>query len=176
MPSILFICTANVCRSPVAEALWADWQRQQPDAADWHVSSAGTWADAGAPAAGYSQEILGALGLDLSQHRARRVDHAMLAEADLILCMTRSQREAMQVDFPTMADRIYLLSAMAGPVFDVSDPYGGPRQGYVEMVAEVQQLLAAGRPRILALAAARSRAKATGQAAVKTAPLKLHKI
>ena len=152
MPSIVFVCTANICRSPVAAALFADWLRQQPDAAAWQVSSAGTWADEGAPASTYSSEVLATLGLDLSQHRSRRVDRAMVAAADLVLCMTRSQREAMWADFPEFAGRIQLLSAMAGPAYDIADPYGGPREGYVEMVADVRQLLLAGRPRILALA------------------------
>jgi protein-tyrosine-phosphatase len=152
MPSIVFVCTANICRSPVAEALFADWLRQQPDAAIWHVSSAGTWADDGAPASIYSTQVLGELGLDITRHRSRRVDRAMVAGTDLVLCMTRSQREAMQADFPDLADRMHLLSAMAGPAYDIADPYGGPRQGYAEMVEEVRQLLVAGRPRILALA------------------------
>lgn len=152
MPSVIFVCTANICRSPVAEALFADWLRQQPDGEAWRVSSAGTWADEGAPASTYSCDVLGERGLDISRHRARRVDRAMVAAADLVLCMTRSQREAIQADFPEYAGRIHLLSAMAGPAYDIADPYGGPRQGYVEMVAELEHLLAAGRARILALA------------------------
>jgi protein-tyrosine phosphatase len=151
MPSIIFVCTANICRSPVAEALFADWLRHRPDADAWRVSSAGTWADDGAPASIYSTEVLAELGLDITRHRSRRIDRAMIAGADLVLCMTRSQREALQAEFPDLAGRIQLLSAMAGPAYDIADPYGGPRQGYVEMVAEVKQLLAAGRARILAV-------------------------
>jgi len=154
MRNIVFICTANICRSPVAEVLFADWLRQQPDAQDWQVSSAGTWAADGAPASADTREVLSELGLDLSRHRSRRVDRSLVATADLLLCMTRSQREAMQADFPEYANRIQLLTAMAGPPYDVDDPYGGARQGYVEMVAEIQYLLTAGRPRILALAGA----------------------
>src|SRR5205814_8105652 len=100
MPSIVFVCTANICRSPVAEALFADWLRQQPDAQGWQVSSAGTWAADGAPASETTREVLSEFGLDLSRHRARRVDRSLVAAADLLLCMTRSQREAMQADFP----------------------------------------------------------------------------
>jgi protein-tyrosine-phosphatase len=152
MPNVIFVCTANICRSPVAEALFADWLRQQPDAQAWQVSSAGTWAANGVAASAFSCEVLGERGLDISRHRARRVDRGMVAAADLVLCMTRSQQEAMQADFPEFAARIQLLSAMSGPAYDIADPYGGPRQGYVEMVAEIAHLLAAGRPRIMALA------------------------
>lgn len=154
MPNVIFVCTANICRSPVAEALFRDWLRQQPAASAnaWRVSSAGTWADEGAPASAYAVEVLAAAGLDLSVHRSRRVARAMIEAADLLLCMTRSQREALQVEFPDLAGRVQLLTAMAGLAYDVADPYGGPRQGYVEMAAEIKQILERGGARILALA------------------------
>jgi len=153
MPSVVFVCTANICRSPVAQALFSDWLRKQSDADGWQISSAGTWADDGAPASPYSREVLAELGLDLKSHQARRVDRQLVEAADLLLCMTRSQREALQAEFPDLAGRIQLLSAMAGPAYDIADPYGGPRQGYVDMVAEVKHLVEAGGPRIMALAA-----------------------
>lgn len=152
MPTILFVCTANICRSPVAEALFAFWLRGQAVPGDWRVESAGTWAEPGLPASTFSREVLERLGLDISSHRSRRVDRAMIEAADLVLCMTRSQREALQAEFPDLAGRIQLLSAMAGPSYDIADPYGGPRQGYVEMVAELQHLVAAGGQRMLDLA------------------------
>ncbi len=152
VPTILFVCTANICRSPVAEALFAFWLRSQAVSGDWRVESAGTWAEPGAPASTYSRQVLAGLGLDLSSHRARRVDRAMIEAAALVLCMTQSQREAMQAEFPDLAGRVQLLSAMAGPPHDIADPYGGPRQGYVEMVAELQHLVAAGGRRMLEMA------------------------
>ena len=152
MPTIVFVCTANICRSPVAEALFRDWLRRRPEAGEWRVSSAGTWADDGLPASAYSVDVLAGLGLDLSPHRSRRVERDLMASADLVLCMTRSQREALQVEFPDLAGRIQLLTAMAGPAYDVADPYGGPRQGYVDMAAEIKHLLDIGGERILLLA------------------------
>ncbi len=152
MPTILFVCTANICRSPVAEALFAQWLRHQSVPGDWRVESAGTWGEPGAPASEYSREILAELGLDISSHRARRVDRAMVEAADLVVCMTASQREALQAEFPDLANRIQLLSAMSGPAYDIADPYGGPRHGYVAMVAEMQLLVVAGGQRMLELA------------------------
>ncbi len=152
MPTILFVCTANICRSPVAEALFGAWLRQQALPEEWQVASAGTWAAPGLPASAFSREILGEMGLDLTSHRARRVDRATLQAAGLVVCMTRSQQEALQTEFPDLAGRVHLLSSMAGPAYDIADPYGGPREGYVEMVAELQHLIAAGGPRMLELA------------------------
>lgn len=156
MPSVVFVCTANICRSPVAEALFADWLREAAVPGDWQIGSGGTWAEPGAPASPYSREVLEQLGLGLRPHRARRVDRQMIESADLLLCMTRSQREALQAEFPALAGRIQLLSAMAGLAYDVSDPYGGPRQGYVEMVSEIRHLIETGGDRIVELAGSRA--------------------
>jgi protein-tyrosine phosphatase len=83
MPTIVFVCTANICRSPVAEALFADWLRQEAIPGEWRVESAGTWAESGAPAASYSRELLEQDGLDLAAHRARRIERELVESADL---------------------------------------------------------------------------------------------
>ena len=151
MPNILFVCTANVCRSPVAEVIFSNWLTRQAIPGDWHVTSAGTWALSGQVASNYSREVLAEQGLNLGEHRSRRVDRGMLEGADLVLCMTRSQVEAIQIEFPEHAGRIHLLTAITGPGYDVADPYGGPREGYVMMAAELQRLIEAAGPRIVAL-------------------------
>jgi protein-tyrosine-phosphatase len=154
MPNVLFVCTANICRSPVAEALFADWVRRRGLPGEWHVGSAGTWAEAGLPAAAYSQAVLQEQGLDLSAHRARRVEAELVAQADLVVCMTRAHCEALQAEFPRHKERIVLLSAMSGVGYDVADPYGGPRQDYAVMAAELRDLIERGGEQIAALAAA----------------------
>jgi protein-tyrosine-phosphatase len=158
MPTIVFVCTANICRSPVAAALFADWLRRNETPGEWRVESAGTWAEEGAPASGFSRDVLAERGLDLGSHRSRRVERPLVAAADLLLCMTASQREALRYELPDLARKIYLLSGLAGPAYDIADPYGGPRQGYVEMADELQHLLEAAGPRIVALAAPKDQA------------------
>jgi protein-tyrosine phosphatase len=152
MPTVLFVCTANICRSPAAEVLFADWLRKNRPGETWTVASAGTWAQAGQAASTFSRQVLAERGLDLAAHRSRAVDAELLARADVALCMTASQREALHIEFPEHAARVHLLSALAGPPYDVPDPYGGPREGYVEMVAELQGLIERAAPRIVALA------------------------
>ena len=152
MPSVLFVCTANICRSPVAEVLFADWLKRQSVPGDWEVGSAGTWADEGNAASAHSRGILLEQGLDLTQHRSRRVDAPMLAATGVVLCMTRSQQEALQIEFRQYASRIHMLTSMAGPAYDVDDPIGGPRSAYLEMINEVRGLLEAGGARIVSLA------------------------
>ena len=152
MPRIVFICTANICRSPVAAALFGEWLSKNKVPGDWRVESAGAWTQAGLPASTYTRELLAERGLDLSEHRSRLLDAQMVESADLMLCMTQSHREGILADFPTAAGRLFLLSAMAGPAYDIDDPYGGPRAGYVEMIQEIEHLIEVGGPRILSLA------------------------
>ena len=162
MPKILVICTANICRSPFAEALL---EQRLKDAGfdDFVVESAGTWAQLERPPARYSIRLAREMGLAIESHRARMVDEEMLAAADLVLTMTASHKEALQVEFRQHAPRIFLLSEMAGSHFDVADPYGGPWEDYLEMQSDVVRLVDDGLRRIAAAAQhfARKRAEAS---------------
>lgn len=161
MPKIVVVCTANICRSPVGEAVLRQRLQAQESMAGqqtpWQVSSAGTWADHGQLASTFSIELMAEQGLDISRHTSRPVDKAMLAEADLLLCMETGHAEALRAEFPSQAHKIYLLTEMAGPAYSVSDPYGGPRGDYQRMVAEVTRLIDDGLPRIMELALANER-------------------
>ena len=159
MPSVLFVCTANICRSPVAEVVFREWLRRSAVPGAWLVGSAGTWAVAGSAASIYSQQMAAQRGLNLAQHRARSVDADMLAAADVVLCMAGSHREALHIEFPQHAGRIHLWTALAGPAHDVADPYGGPLAGYVEMADELDALVEKTGPRIVELALAHATAR-----------------
>ena len=159
MPEILVVCTANICRSPVVEAILRARLRER-GLDDWRVSSAGTLAVEGFDAAEHSAAVLAERGLDLRGHRSRRAEEPHLAAADLVLCMEWGHKEALQVESPRHRDRIYLLTEMVGDDREVADPIGGPRLGYERMVDEVTELVEAGLPRILELARAGSRRRA----------------
>jgi protein-tyrosine-phosphatase len=78
----------------------------------------------------------------------------MLKTADLILCMETGHVEALQAEFPRYADKIYLLSQMIGKRFSISDPYGGPLDGYQSMAKEITNIIDEGLERIIELAQA----------------------
>jgi protein-tyrosine phosphatase len=152
MPSVVFVCTANICRSPLAEVLFRDWLRRNAVPGEWRVGSAGTWAEPGASASVYSQQMAKQRGLDLARHEARLVDETLLAEADIVLCMSRGHHEALQVEFPQYAHKIHVWTALAGPAYDVADPYGGPLAGYIEMATGMEALIEKTGEQIVALA------------------------
>jgi len=151
MPNILVVCTANICRSPVGEALL----RKRLDAlghGDWTVSSAGTWAAAGFSATSYNTEILAREGIDISGHKSQPVTKELLAETDLVLCMTSGHAESLRAEFADEAHKVFQLTAMSGARYDVADPYGGSRKSYQGMVEEIDRMVDLGIERIVALA------------------------
>ncbi len=153
MRSVLFVCMANICRSPMAAALLqARLHNEQPDWQDWRVDSAGTWALDGEMAAKNSRQVMNERGLDITSHRARTVTEAMLKEYDLILTMEPGQKEALRIEFPSAAGRVFLLDEMGGGTSAIDDPYGGPLDGYRKAAEMIDQMLARGMQRIIELA------------------------
>ncbi|MBK9049456.1 MAG: low molecular weight protein arginine phosphatase [Chloroflexi bacterium] len=150
MPLILIICTANICRSPVGEALLRE-KLTALGHQDWVVASAGTWAQDGRRAAEFSQQLMGQRGLDIRSHRSRTITEEMLAEADLVLCMEAGHAEALRAEFPSQAPKVYMMTEMRGRKYNINDPYGGPLDTYQQMVKELDEVIESGLPRIVEL-------------------------
>ena len=152
MPSVLFVCTVNRCRSPMAMALCEAVVRRRFPGENWRIESAGTWTEGGLLVLQVVQRYLAARGLDASRHRSRPVSAPLLHSFQLILTMEQGQKEALQIEFPEVAGRVFLLSEMSGSESDVIDP---PARSYKEMVAlgnELDKLIKRGLDRIAVLA------------------------
>ena len=114
MPVILFVCTANRFRSPIAAACAERKLRTDGQPGEWTVISAGTWTEPGLPAHSKALSAAAALGLDLIAHHTRVVNTALMATADLIIVMEHGHKEALECEFPTCRGRIVLLGELAG--------------------------------------------------------------
>ncbi len=122
MPSVLFICTQNRFRSPLAAAMFSRCLEKGGIAGKYVVASAGTWAAAGAPAHPSAVEVARAYGLSLADHRSRPVTAELLRWADLVLGMEQGHLEAIRVEFEGAGKRLRLLSEVAeGTPYDLPD-------------------------------------------------------
>lgn len=161
MARILMVCTANICRSPVAAALMRDRLRRK-GYTDWQVGSAGTWAIVPRGASRNSIDVMTQRGFDIVNHRATMVEEAHLREADLVLTMEIGHAEALRAEFPSQAHKVFMLSEMIGQNFNVVDPYGGPFEEYERMADTLSTLIDDGLDRIVELAQTNANGRYSG--------------
>ena len=113
MTDILFVCTANQFRSPIAAAYFNRKLDESGTKGDFSVSSSGTWTPEGLPAHQRAIEAAAKFNLDLKHHRTREVNADILEQADLIIAMQLSHREAIEAEFPDTHGKVHLLGELA---------------------------------------------------------------
>ncbi len=149
MSTILFICTGNLCRSPMAEGLMRQKLAERGLEGQHQVRSAGTWAVNGRPASEHAVAVLQERGIDISDHIARTVTADDVAEATLILVMSRDHAQMLRNTWPQYDWKVHRLSAMSRKRRDVPDPYNGPIQEYRAVADLIARYLENGFDRIL---------------------------
>ena len=153
MPSVLFVCTANRFRSPIAAAWFQRHLSQEADTQDWRVGSAGTWAEPGLPVFPSANWVNSHFGINLEAHRATRLDHELLTQYDLILVMENGHQEALWVECSEVKDRIFLLTKVAtGIAYDVLDPDVMQDDTFLDVAQELTNLIDKGFREICLLA------------------------
>lgn len=151
MPTVMFVCTANLCRSPIAAFLLKQWLQQRQLTGSWHVDSCGTWAQDGECVLPSVLPHLLAAGIDLTHHRSRSVTTNLLAVSDLVLCMTSFHKEALQAEFPQYETRVHMLSEMIMQRYDIPDVSMVSPKEYLAVVKELRPMIERSAPCIIAL-------------------------
>jgi protein-tyrosine phosphatase len=150
MRSVLIVCTANRCRSPLAASFLRRYLTGK--GYNWDVNSAGTWTVPGVSALPSIQAVAIKWGENLAEHRTQEISRSLCLLQDLILVMEQGQKEALRYEFPEAAERIFLLSELSGRPYDVADPTGKTATDYETTAVELDRLLFLGLTKIVQLA------------------------
>ncbi len=137
---ILFVCTGNTCRSPMAEGFLKKMARE--NRLPLEVQSAGLAAFAGVPPTSEAVQACRERGIDISGHLSQPLSKALALESDLILTMTVRHKEMIAKKMPELGPKVSLFSEFAGAgVKDVEDPVGQPLEVYRQVLSQMEDYL-----------------------------------
>ena len=142
MYSLLFLCTANRFRSPIAEVTFRQLLIKQKMESEWRVESAGTWTQPGFPMIPSEEWIRDNLDLEISGHRSKTVDLKMISQFDLVVVMESNQKEALSAEYPCESHKIYMLTEITdGPIYDIPDPVQQKNDEFLSIGKEIISLI-----------------------------------
>jgi L-threonylcarbamoyladenylate synthase len=142
---VMFVCTGNTCRSPMAEMLFRKLVSEQLGCRNQElrergldVFSAGVGAWENLPASPEAVQVMREHGLDLTEHLSRRVERGMIEQSTLVLALTSRHRDLLLNECPALGSRIHLLDRDGR---DVHDPFGGTVDDYRRCALQIGQNL-----------------------------------
>ena len=143
MKTVLFICTGNVCRSPMAEGIF---RHAVQGRGEYRVISAGLGAIDGQPPSRHAVEAVQELGIDISGQRSRMLTPELVNQADYVFGMTHSHIDTVMMLFPGAAEKTFLLREFDETLDlfekDISDPIGGSYEVYLNCRDQIEQGIA----------------------------------
>jgi len=130
---ILFVCTGNICRSPMGEYLLRN-KLIKEGIKDIEIISAGTTDFCvGSSASADAIQVMDKIGIDLKPHIAQQVSKKLVEESDYIIAMTQYHKDLINMMFYVASNKVYMLSEFDSnedTIYDIPDPYGHDLQSY----------------------------------------------
>jgi RpiB/LacA/LacB family sugar-phosphate isomerase len=140
MKSVLFVCTGNICRSPMAEGLFRHLTRGR---VSFEAASAGVGAVDGQPPSAHAVRVLGEMGVDISRQRSRALTAEMVTRADYIFGMTHGHVETVLLLYPQATEKTFLLrefdDSLEAFEKDIPDPIGEGLETYRVCRDQIEQ-------------------------------------
>lgn len=135
--NIIFVCTGNTCRSPMAEALMKKLLKEN-NIANVNVVSRGLSVFENSPASENSISVIKKYNIDLTSHRAKLLSPNEVQSFDLILTMSESHKNSIISIFPDIENKVFTMYEFSfGKREDISDPFGGDIEVYEKCLDEI---------------------------------------
>ena len=148
--TVVFVCTANICRSPMAEGILRHLVASDAFQGTIRVVSAGVAAIKGHKASVLAEVVSLDAGINISKHASQPVTRRLMKDAGLVLAMTPEQRSEMETLYPEFRGKIFLLreygrTRRLGDGGAIEDPYGGDKEDYercfMRLQTEIKRIL-----------------------------------
>lgn len=123
--NILFVCTGNTCRSPIAKVFFSALTNKQ----SFHAESAGTKVEKPEDAMKHARSAMQELWMDLTTHKSKQVTKELIDSSDLIIVMERQHKEFIEALSPAKKEKIHLLGEYTS-LGEIHDPYGTNMEAY----------------------------------------------
>ena len=138
--NILFVCTGNTCRSPMAEGILREIAKEK--GLEVNISSAGIAALDGSDAAENAVIAMEKIGIDIKNHKSTILHRELIMNSDLILTMSKNHKDIILSNFPKSKDKVFTLTEYATEEDgDILDPFGGSLEIYEKTRDEIYKLI-----------------------------------